>query len=146
MIKQLTAGLAAIIIILSGCATTGSEGGIDRSQTMFLRGVFTWWEADPKFQLQRVEDQLYKSEAELKADGQPYSFKFADASWTAGNNCGFKNKAEGENVQLDTPVGANCSAAYDNFQFIPPETGIYEFFIDFTDAAKPMVTIKKKSG
>lgn len=144
MSKQLLSVFLAGLFLLSGWPGMSNAGDVDRSKTMFLRGVFTWWEADPQYQLKRVKGQLYKSEAKLKADGQPYSFKFADASWSSGQNCGFKSKEEGTHVQLDKPIGANCNASYDNFEFTPKETGVYEFYIDFTNESMPMVTVKKK--
>ena len=79
---------------------------------------------------------------ELKADGQPYEFKFGDANWSSGTNCGYLSEADDKVVELDTPVNANCSAVFENFRFTPPESAVYGFFFD-TSGEVPQVYIKK---
>ncbi|RMF16531.1 MAG: hypothetical protein D6758_07750, partial [Gammaproteobacteria bacterium] len=70
--------LLAAVLFISGCATTGS-GKRDLSEIMYLRGQFAWWDALPEYKLQKAGNDVYMARVELKADGQPYEFKFGDA-------------------------------------------------------------------
>jgi hypothetical protein len=136
MLKKLLIVTLAAAALATGC-TGGGAGGTggkrDMSEFMYLRGVFTWWDAEDEFKLKKVDGQpdVYFSSAELVADGQPYDYKFADAGWSAGSNCGFKGK-EDEVVEVGKRSKVNCSSAFENFKFTPPETGVYNFFIDFS--------------
>ncbi|GAB3026023.1 early set domain-containing protein [Bowmanella dokdonensis] len=129
---------------LLGCASQPEIAAPQTPQELYLRGVFTWWEADENFKLQQVDDDLYKAEAELIADGQPYDFRFADSQWSSGANCGYLNKAQDEVVGLGKRVSATCHAVNNNFKFTPRETGVYEFFIDFSQPERPQVYIERK--
>src|SRR5690606_17578920 len=92
--RTLSAFLVTLSLLLAGCATSGGDvsnksGKPDLSQTLYLRGMFTWWDADDAYKVKRIGEDLYMATARLEADGQPYEFKFADASWTPGTNCGY---------------------------------------------------------
>ena len=78
------------ISLLSGCASYTVEPYKDVQQLpeLYLRGVFTWWEADPQYLLINQGGSVYATTIELIADGQPYDFKFADKDWTPGSSCG----------------------------------------------------------
>ncbi|MEQ9545023.1 MAG: hypothetical protein RIK85_03355 [Marinobacter sp.] len=136
-IKTLT---LASVIAVSGCATTGGER--DYSDSLYLRGQFAWWDALPEYKVNKVDSGLYRTEVKLKADGQPYEFKFGDANWSTGTNCGYLSEKEDKVVTLDKPVNANCSAVFENFRFTPPENGVYGFYFD-TSGEVPQVYIKK---
>lgn len=110
---------------------------------MFLRGVFTWWEADPKYQLKLKQGNVYVTSIELIADGQPYDFKFADENWTPGSSCGYKKQFRDQFITLGKVALADCDRSDENFKFVPKETGIYEFSINFTDVDHPVVKITK---
>ena len=116
--KLKTLALASVMALSAGCATTGGER--DYSDSLYLRGQFAWWDALPDYKVKKVETGLYRTEVKLKADGQPYEFKFGDANWSSGTNCGYLSEKEDENVKLDQPVNANCSAVFENFRFTPP--------------------------
>ncbi|TAA41086.1 hypothetical protein [Corallincola spongiicola] len=134
MFKKLLLVTLAAAALATGCSSgsSSSSGKRDLSEFMYLRGVFTWWDAEPEFQLKKTETtDVYYASAELVADGQPYDFKFADAGWSAGSNCGFKGK-EDEVMEIGKRSKVNCSSAFENFKFTPPETGVYNFFIDVT--------------
>ncbi|HET8850567.1 MAG TPA: hypothetical protein VFM78_11865 [Marinobacter sp.] len=139
MNKKLTALALASVLTISGCASTG--GTRDYSDSLYLRGQFAWWDALPEYKVKTVEPGIYRTEVELKADGQPYEFKFGDANWSAGTNCGYLSEAD-KDVKLDTPVKANCSAVFENFRFTPPENGVYGFYFDVT-GEMPQVYIRK---
>jgi len=143
MFKKIAAiGVSVAALSLGGCgATDGGDGATDMSKTMFLRGVFTWWDAEEEFRIKRVDGDLYKASAELVADGQPYDFKFADAGWTSGKNCGYKSK-EDETVEIGKKSKANCSSVFENFKFTPAEDGVYTFYIDF-GGEDPIVSVEK---
>lgn len=133
------------VFVLSGCSTT-FELPIQslNYDELFLRGVFTWWEADDNYKVQKVGDNIYMASARLIADGQPYDFKFADENWTPGLACGpanYSNKSVA--LTLDKRATAGCDNPSANFQFTPDETGVFEFFIDFSDPYEPEVYVKK---
>lgn len=146
MFKKIAAiSLSVAALALGGCGATdgdaGATGKPDMSKVMFLRGVFTWWDAEEEFRIKRVDGDLYMAKAELVADGQPYDFKFADAGWTSGKNCGYKGK-EDEVIELGKKSKANCSSVFENFKFTPAEDGVYTFYIDF-GGADPIVSVEK---
>lgn len=144
------AGLVAVgtTLLITGCASTKSI--IDQITSkdydeMYLRGVFTWWEADENYKLVKLDgSNIYYSSAELVADGQPYDFKFADENWSPGYRCGYLIKDEDEVVTEGVRVKVNCDTPVDNFKFTPPTTGIYNFYIDFTVPELPEVYVKKQ--
>ena len=141
--RLLCSGL--LINLLAGCASYTVEPyrSVRELPDMYLRGVFTWWEADPKYQLKLKQGSVYATSIELIADGQPYDFKFADANWTPGSSCGYKKKFRDQFITLDKVVLADCDRTDENFKFVPKETGLYEFSIDFTKLENPLVKIRK---
>lgn len=132
-------------VVLSGCSTT-FELPLQtiNYDGLYLRGVFTWWEADENYRVQKVGDDLYMATARLIADGQPYDFKFADENWTPGLACGPANY-DGESVSLSLgkKEEAGCDNPKANFKFTPDETNVFEFYIDFSDPYEPEVYVKK---
>jgi hypothetical protein len=139
-------GFATIIVIsslLNGCASTAIETFIQEKSYdgLYLRGVFSWWEADEKYKLVEVSKQVYSTKIELIADGQPYDFKFADADWTPGFNCGYSNNRD-KIVTIGKSVSADCESTDENFRFTPSETGVYEFVINFSGFGSPKVTVE----
>ncbi len=134
--------LITATLLLTGCATTGS-GKRDLSEIMYLRGQFAWWDALPEYKVQKAGDDVYVARAELKADGQPYEFKFGDAGWTSGTNCGYLTE-EDKVVEIGKKVKANCASVFENFRFTPAEDGVYEFYLDVSGET-PLVYIKKAS-
>ncbi len=131
MFKKLLFVTIAAAALATGCAGGGASGTgkKDLSSFMYLRGVFTWWDAEEEFKLKPAGQDLYYASAELVADGQPYDYKFADAGWSSGANCGFLGK-EDEIVEVGKRNKVNCSSVFENFKFTPPETGVYNFYID----------------
>lgn len=142
-LKQLYSLMA--ICLLSGCASYTVEPYKDIQQIpeLYLRGVFTWWEADPQYILKKQGGSTYATTIELIADGQPYDFKFADKDWTPGSSCGYKSQYRDQKISLGEAVNADCNTTDENFKFVPKETGRYEFSIDFTNIDKPIVMISK---
>ena len=107
----MTTTLAAVLL-MQGCATTG-DGKRDLSESMYLRGQFAWWDALPEYKVKKVEADLYRATAELKADGQPYEFKFGDASWSTGTNCGYLTE-EDKIIKIGKKSKANCENQHKN--------------------------------
>lgn len=137
--------IALISFFTSGCATNVVKtltSSPDYSQ-LYLRGVFTWWEADPKYKLKELASEVYATRVELIADGQPYDFRFADANWSPDLNCGYSDQQDDQVIYLDQAVKANCSADDQSFQFTPQETGLYQFIIDFSGFGSPLVTVQQ---
>lgn len=128
--------------LLSGCATNVIDDFIKEKnyEGLYLRGVFSWWEADEKYKLVQLSDRVYSTSIELIADGQPYDFKFADADWTPGLNCGYASQSD-KIIIIGESVKANCETTDENFRFTPKETGTFLFKIDFGGFGAPTVTI-----
>ena len=129
-------------MLVSGCANTviPTFSNSPDYSTLYLRGVFSWWEADEKYKLKEVDEDVFATRIELIADGQPYDFKFADAKWSADLNCGYLS-IDDQVVELNSVVKASCDRANENFKFTPSETGLYEFTIDFSGFGSPRVHI-----
>lgn len=143
--KFIVCSLVVGLALLSGCSTTRSLKLSEKTfENMYLRGVFTWWEADENFKLSLVNKKLYMASAKLIADGQPYDFKFSDAEWTPEYSCG---SVQASGLVLDTIKTqiAKCDASSGNFRFTPDETGKYEFYIDFTDPLSPSVYVRQEN-
>lgn len=134
--------MAMLVSLLSGCATNVIDNFIKEKNYdgLYLRGVFSWWEADEKYKLVELSDRVYSTSIELIADGQPYDFKFADANWTPGMNCGYASESDRMIVVGDT-VKSNCDTTDENFRFTPTETGTFKFIIDFSGFGAPKVSI-----
>ncbi len=142
MVKHLKVLALAAVVGIAGCA--GGGGARDYSQMLYLRGQFAWWDALEEYKVKSVGDQVYKSTVELTADGQPYELKFGDAGWSSGTNCGYLSQEEDQVLEFGKKSKANCSSVFENFKFTPPETGKYDFFIDFGGEV-PTVSVEKAS-
>lgn len=137
-------GLAASLLCLSSCSNTSNvftTAEIAQWDQLYLRGVFTWWEAEEQYRVNKVEDKLYRVAVELVADGQPYDFKFADQHWTPGLRCGYANKQQDEVLTLGEKVKANCDTQVNNFKFTPNTTGEFHFYFDARLEAEPSVFV-----
>ena len=135
-------------LLLTGCSTTTVLGPTEEKpsfdySSLYLRGSFSWWEAEESYKVSEVSEDVFKAVVELRADGQPYDFKLADKDWTIGLNCGFRDKEDDELIQLGESVSVNCSTPVDNFIFVPKETGRYIFTIDFSGWGDPKLTVDK---
>jgi uncharacterized protein YceK len=65
--------IVSVVILasfLSGCATNVIDSFIKEQNYdgLYLRGVFSWWEADEKYKLVELSDQVYSTSIELIAD------------------------------------------------------------------------------
>jgi hypothetical protein len=131
-----------ITSLLSGCATNVIDSFTKEQNYdgLYLRGVFSWWEADEKYKLIATSDEIYSTSIELIADGQPYDFKFADSDWTPGRNCGYASESD-KILVVGKSVRANCVTTDENFRFTPSETGMFQFTIDFSGFGTPKVSI-----
>ena len=135
--------LVFIASLLNGCATNVIDSFIKEQNYdgLYLRGVFSWWEADEKYKLIETSKEIYSTSIELIADGQPYDFKFADSDWTPGMNCGYASESD-KVIVVGKSVIANCETTDENFRFTPSETGTFQFTIDFSGFSAPKVSIK----
>jgi hypothetical protein len=142
MIKKNWIIVGLISGLLNSCATNVIDVLIQEKnyQGLYLRGVFSWWEADEKYKLQEVSSQRFSTTIELIADGQPYDFKFADADWTPGMNCGYARQSD-RTILVGKTYKSDCETNDENFIFTPKETGTFEFVIDFSGFGSPEVTI-----
>ena len=143
MNKLSFAPVVILATLLSGCATNVIDS-FSKEQSfdgLYLRGVFSWWEADEKYKLVELSDQVFATTIELIADGQPYDFKFADSSWTPGMNCGYARESD-KIIVVGESVRSNCDSTDENFRFTPTETGTFYFIIDFSGFGSPKVSIQ----
>lgn len=141
--------LALCLVGLSACSTRSAKDFIsfepDKNyHDMYLRGVFNWWEATEQFKFARLSPTLYSITIELIADGQPYDFKIADASWSPEFNCGFEYLPD--QIQLYDTVELICEQTSQNMQFVPSETGLFTFEFDVSDNSEPELTISRNSN
>jgi len=145
--------LASIFIaaFLTGCSSNSIVNklpGISSTpqvemSSLYLRGVFNWWEATAPYQLTDGSNGWY-TDIELIADGQPYDFKVADSVWTPAQTCGASY--QGLQVSVSESVALKCGEQVKNLQFTPNTTGTYRFLFEKTDAdeLKLSVTLKKR--
>jgi len=135
--------VAIIASLLSGCATNVIDSFIKEKNydDLYLRGVFSWWEADEKYKLVERSDQVYSTTIELIADGQPYDFKFADANWSPGKNCGYASESD-KVIVVGHSVRSNCDTTDENYRFTPTETGTFQFTISFSGFGAPKVLVE----
>ena len=126
---------SVITTLLLGCSSTSVLNNFDElaeSVPLYLRGVFNWWEVDPKFQLKETDQvDVFAQEIHLIADGHPYDFKVADNDWSATLNCGAKS--ESFQLLLDSEAEMYCGADSKNLQFTPQVTGMFRFTINFSE-------------
>lgn len=145
--RQYAKAVTAIALAaLSGCSTTQSVQHVDERvlEGLYLRGVFSWWEADEEFRLEPIDSLLFKASLSLIADGQPYDFRIGDKDWTPGLTCGLQ-QGEPEEIRLGRKTDADCRDGSRNFKFLPKETGQYEVLVDFSDDPyEPTLTIRKR--
>ena len=138
--------VALCLVGLSACSTRSARDLItfepDKNyQDMYLRGIFNWWEANEQFKFTRVSPDIYTITIELIADGQPYDFKVADASWTPEFNCGLEYSPR--QIALYDQVELVCEQTSQNIQFVPSETGRFTFEFDISDNDEPELTISR---
>lgn len=141
------AALIFTLVLLGGCASNviPSFSPSPDYGSLYLRGVFTWWEADDKYKLKEISNNVYATQIELIADGQPYDFKFADATWSPNLNCGYAYLSD-QNVKLNERVKADCETSDQNFKFTPNKTGLFEFSIDFNGFGSPRILVRQVSS
>lgn len=140
--------LISLLSVLTACSTTTTEetsqGDVSYDyDSLYLRGSFSWWEADENYRVTEMSKGVYSVVVELVADGQPYDFKFADKEWTNGLSCGYRDKDSDEVIELGRSVDVNCFTPVDNFIFVPKESGKYIFKLDFNGWGDPELTVNK---
>jgi hypothetical protein len=132
--------VAFSLVVLSACSTQSARNLIsfeaDKNyKDMYLRGVF---------KLTRISPEFYTITIELIADGQPYDFKVANASWTPEFNCGFEYSPR--RVELYDAVELVCEQTSQNIQFVPADTGLFTFEFDISNNNEPELTITKANN
>ncbi|MBT0586669.1 hypothetical protein [Alteromonas oceanisediminis] len=141
--------VALLTVFLAGCTTTGGlpsiiaekQAPVDVS-SLYLRGVFNWWEAEPAYRLTKDYRGGYSVTIELIADGQPYDFKVADADWTPANSCGSQDIVE--IITLTSTHSLYCGAETANLQFTPQSTGWYTFWVEPTQSGAITLNVSRR--
>ena len=139
--------LFVLIILLTACTSKvkhTEQIQIEKvntlSKTLYLRGDFTLWDAEPHYQLKTNSAGIYSVKAKFMTPGKVYEFKIADKAWSDGYNCGYK---ENGTLTLDVPEIADCKTVYNYFSFKPKEKGWYVITFDNSESNMPKVTISK---
>ncbi len=139
----------AIAGLLTACTSQISINDVlpqqELDRTIYLRGDFTLWDAEPQYQFAPVGPALYQAEVKFSTPGKVYEFKIADVDFSEGYNCGYSDaQPAGQSLTLGQPVIADCNTIYNYFSFTPAIKGTYIVSIDYSDYDKPQVTITKK--
>ncbi len=116
---------------------------LDRS--IYLRGDFTLWDAEPQYQFKQVGPSLYQAQVKFSTPGKVYEFKIADADFSEGFNCGYSDsQPSGQSLTLGQSTRADCSTIYNYLSNKPAIKWSHIVSIDFSDYDKPQRTINKK--
>ncbi|MDN3384922.1 hypothetical protein QL995_20035 [Pseudoalteromonas sp. APC 3358] len=139
----------AIAGLLTACTSQISINDVlpqqELDRTIYLRGDFTLWDAEPQYQFAPVGPALYQAEVKFSTPGKVYEFKIADVDFSEGYNCGYSDvQPAGQSLTLGQPAIADCNTIYNYFSFTPAIKGTYIVSIDYSDYDKPQVTITKK--
>ncbi|MDC9503746.1 MULTISPECIES: hypothetical protein [unclassified Pseudoalteromonas] len=139
----------AIAGLLTACTSQVSINDVlpqqELDKTVYLRGDFTLWDAEPQYQFMPVGGALYQAEVKFSTPGKVYEFKIADADFSEGYNCGYSDsQPAGQKLTLGQSVLADCNTIYNYFSYTPAIKGTYIVSIDYSDYDKPKVTINKK--
>ncbi len=139
----------AIAGLLTACTSQISINDVlpqqELDRTIYLRGDFTLWDAEPLYQFAPVGPALYQAQVKFSTPGKVYEFKIADADFSEGYNCGYSDaQPAGQSLTLGQPAIADCNTIYNYFSFTPAIKGTYIVSIDYSDYDKPQVTITKK--
>lgn len=139
----------AIAGLLTACTSQISINDVlpqqELDRTIYLRGDFTLWDAEPQYQFAPVGPALYQAEVKFSTPGKVYEFKIADVDFSEGYNCGYSDaQPAGQSLTLGQPAIADCNTIYNYFSFTPAIKGTYIVSIDYSDYDKPKVTITKK--
>ncbi|MGC0120562.1 hypothetical protein [Pseudoalteromonas piscicida] len=147
MIKKQGA-MAIALLALTACSsnfqlpTTSTSpvvaGELDK--TMYLRGDFTLWDAEPQYRFEETQPGIYATKARFMSPGKVYEFKIADEQWSEGYNCGYKREGQ---LTLGQPLVADCNTVYNYFSFKPSKKGWYEIRLDYRNPRSPKVVIVK---
>ncbi|CAM4023826.1 MULTISPECIES: hypothetical protein [Pseudoalteromonas] len=142
----------AVVSLLTACSSQIQLPSIDDvlpskelDKTMYLRGDFTLWDAEPQYQFEQVAPAIYQANVKFSTPGKVYEFKIADADFSEGYNCGFSEvDPAGQSLVLGQAAIADCNTIYNYFSFTPAIKGSYIVSIDYQNYDKPKVTITKK--
>ncbi|MBH0062938.1 hypothetical protein WNY79_17940 [Pseudoalteromonas sp. AS84] len=139
----------AIAGLLTACTSQISINDVlpqqELDRTIYLRGDFTLWDAEPQYQFAPVGPALYQAQVKFSTPGKVYEFKIADADFSEGYNCGYSDaQPAGQSLTLGQPAIADCNTIYNYFSFTPAIKGTYIVSIDYSDYDRPQVTITKK--
>ena len=142
----------AVVSLLTACSSQVQLPSIDDvlpskelDKTMYLRGDFTLWDAEPQYQFEQVAPAIYQANVKFSTPGKVYEFKIADADFSEGYNCGYSEAAPtGQSLILGQAATADCNTIYNYFSFTPAIKGSYIVSIDYRNYDEPKVTITKK--
>lgn len=123
--------IVVLILSIASCSTNNNSGTQGASvspvnmNTLYLRGVFNWWEALPAYQFSPLENGVWTVDVELIADGQPYDFRLSDEHWTPSQSCG--GAIQSQPIMLGAQSILVCKQSSQNLQFTPAVTAVYRF-------------------
>jgi hypothetical protein len=116
---------------------------VQQPPKLYLRGSFSHWASEEAYKLESINPGVYATAASLQ-QGETVEFMFSGKnSAKKGANCGYLNRKD-QIIALNRKVKASCDhIVLENFIFIPPATGVFEFFIDFSQYHAPQVYLRQ---
>ncbi|MAD05016.1 MAG: hypothetical protein CMK65_15535 [Pseudoalteromonas sp.] len=149
MKRVITLALAGLLTACSSQMQMPSIDDIlpskDLDRTMYLRGDFTLWDAEPQYQLEQVAPGIFQTEVKFSTPGKVYEFKIADADFSEGYNCGYSDiDPAGQSLVLGQAANADCNTIYNYFSFKPAAKGMYVVSFDYRNSNQPKVTVTRK--
>ena len=142
--------IALLVVAVSGCSSNfqlpvevggGQSSTIAQlDRTLYLRGDFTLWDAEPQYRLIQTQPGVSAAKANFPIPGKVYEFKIADNKWSEGYNCGYKSEGQ---LTLGVPLNADCNTVYNYFSFKPSRKGWYEIQFDYRNPQQPKVLLVK---
>ena len=113
MKRVITLALAGL---LTACSSQMQMPSIDDilpskelDRTMYLRGDFTLWDAEPQYQLEQVAPGIFQTDVKFSTPGKVYEFKVADADFSEGYNCGYSGPYRAMDQAANAGQKASCS-------------------------------------
>ena len=135
MLKKTILTLTACIgACIAGCAsdantspTSYESENVTGDGVLYLRGEMNDYAEAEAYRLRSYQGGKCAL-ATLRSDWSPYKFKFADRSWSRGNNYGFATPP-GVLRQGSAPVKLNPNSQFEELRYYVKKDGIYRFCI-----------------
>jgi hypothetical protein len=146
-LKTIALVAAVAAVVLSACSANENEENlkIESVNALYLRGEMNDYAVSETYRLRESADGLC-TQATLRSDWSPYKFKFADASWSQGQNFGYLNPPGALRLHA-APQKLNPNSHFEDLRFYPEKDGVYRFcLLKKSDGFYATVTLEKQSA